>query len=122
MSSLNRNQTWTLVPRSHTACVLSNRRVFRRKHIVLDHGREGVKFIARLVTSGFQQVGGINYIETFAFVVRVSTLRLFLSIEATENLELDQINVKTAFLNGDLNEEIENIHGTTTRFCNRMVP
>ena len=64
------------------------------------------KYKARLVAKGFSQKKGIDYHETYSPVVRYESVRIFLSIVAAEDLELSQFDVKTAFLHGDLDEEI----------------
>jgi hypothetical protein len=61
---------------------------------------------ARLVSKGFQQVHGIDYDETFAPVVKMDSIRLALSIVETKGWEVHQMDVKNAFLHGDLSEEI----------------
>lgn len=106
MDSLYRNKTWSLVPREKGTNILSTKWVFRRKEDMADDGTERTKFKARLVCRGFEQIKGLDYDETFAPVVKFTTLRMLLGIVAIENLELHQMDVKTAFLNGDLKEEI----------------
>lgn len=106
LNSIRKNKTWILVPRHQAKNILSSRWVFRKKNMPGPHGGQTVKHKARLVTRGFQQKYGIDYEETFAPVVKFSTLRLFLALVAAENLELHQMDVKTAFLNGELEEEI----------------
>ena len=59
---------------------------------------------ARLVVKWFQQKGGIDYTEIFSPVVKMSTIKLILGMVAAENLHFEQLNVKTAFLHGDLEE------------------
>lgn len=61
---------------------------------------------ARLVVKGFSEKYGIDYKATFAPVIRYESVRLLLAIGATINSEVHQMDVKTAFLNGDLEEEI----------------
>ncbi|PSR73944.1 hypothetical protein PHLCEN_2v10251 [Hermanssonia centrifuga] len=64
------------------------------------------KYKARLVAQGFTQVKGIDYTETFAPVAKFISIRTLLSLAAKLDLEIHQMDVKSAFLNGDLDEEI----------------
>nr|GEV88101.1 zinc finger, CCHC-type [Tanacetum cinerariifolium] len=64
------------------------------------------KFKARLVIQGFRQKEGIDYFDTYAPVSRITTIRLMLALEAIHNLVIHQMDVKTTFLNGDLDEEV----------------
>jgi hypothetical protein len=64
------------------------------------------RYKARLVARGFSQVAGQDYGETFAPVAKFSSFKLVLALAASLKLELDQLDVKTAFLQGDLEEEI----------------
>nr|GEU68392.1 hypothetical protein [Tanacetum cinerariifolium] len=62
------------------------------------------KFKARLVIQGFRQKEGIDYFDTYALVARITTLRLLLALAAIHNLVIHQMDVKTTFLNGELDE------------------
>ena len=62
------------------------------------------KYKARLVAKGFTQKKGIDYFDTYSPVTRITTIRTLLALAS--NLIIHQMNVKTAFLNGDLDEEI----------------
>ncbi|KAE8711123.1 hypothetical protein F3Y22_tig00110303pilonHSYRG00264 [Hibiscus syriacus] len=102
MDSLMSNQTWELAELPPGKKALHNKWIYRIK---VEH--DGSKrYKARLVFKGFQQKEGIDYNEIFSPVVKLSTIRLVLKIVAAENLHLEQLDVKTAFLHGDLEEEI----------------
>ena len=81
---------------------LHNKWVYRIKN---EH--DGSKhYNAKLVVKGFQQKEGIDYTEIFSPVVKLSTIRLILGMVATKNLHLEQLDVKTAFLHGDLEKDL----------------
>ena len=64
------------------------------------------KFKARLVAKGFTQKQGIDYFDTYAPVARIATIRLLISLTSIYNLVIHQMDVKMAFLNGELEEEV----------------
>ena len=64
------------------------------------------KYKARLVIKGYKQQEGLDYFDTYSPVTRINSIRMVLAIAALRNLEVHQMDVKTAFLNGDLDEEI----------------
>ncbi|GJR44335.1 calcineurin B-like protein 4 [Tanacetum coccineum] len=64
------------------------------------------KYKARLVIKEFRQCEGLDYFDTYSLVMRITSIRMILAIAALRNLEVHQIDVKKAFLNGDLEEEI----------------
>lgn len=103
LSSLRAHGVYELVKKPQGVQPLENKWVLKRKR-----GKDGSveRYKARLVAKGFRQREGIDYNEVFAPVARHVTLRVLLAIVATQDLELEQIDVKTAFLNGDLEEEI----------------
>jgi hypothetical protein len=102
MKSLEKNKTWLLTKLPSGKKALQNKWVFRVKD---EH--DGTKrYKARLVVKGFQQKEGIDFNEIFSPVVKMTTIRLVLSIVAAEGLHLEQLDVKTTFLHGDLDEDI----------------
>ena len=64
------------------------------------------KYKARMVIKGYKQKEGLDYFDTYSPVTRISSIRMLIAIAAIHNLEIHQMDVKTAFLNGDLDEEI----------------
>ena len=64
------------------------------------------KYKARLVIKGYKQKEGLDYFDTYSLVTRISSIRMLIAIATIHNLEIHQMDVKTAFLNGDLDEEI----------------
>uniref|UniRef100_A0A803QIL4 Reverse transcriptase Ty1/copia-type domain-containing protein n=1 Tax=Cannabis sativa TaxID=3483 RepID=A0A803QIL4_CANSA len=104
MTSLTKNKTWYLVRRPKGQRVIGCKWVYRHKDGIL--GVEKARFKARLVAKGFSQREGANYNEIFSLVVKHISIRLKLSIVVINDLELEQLDVKTAFLHGDLEENI----------------
>ncbi|GKC93821.1 zinc finger, CCHC-type containing protein, partial [Tanacetum coccineum] len=98
MDSIMSNNTWVLVD-----LPLGCKWIFKRKLKV-----DGTikKFKARLVIQGFRQKPGIDYFDTYALVARISTIRLPIAMASIHNQIIHQIDVKTAFLNGELEEGV----------------
>ena len=67
---------------------------------------EVIRNKARLVAQGYSQQEGIDYIETFAPVARLEAIRLLISYTVNHNITLYQMDVKSAFLNGIISEEV----------------
>ena len=98
-----RNEVWTLVPRTNQMNVIGTKWVFRNKS---DDSGVITKNKERLVAKGFNQAEGIDYNETFAPVARLEAVRLLLAFACMSGFKLFQMDVKSAFLNGFVNEEI----------------
>ena len=64
------------------------------------------KYKARLVVKGNRQTEGVDYFDTYSLVTKITSIQMLIAIAALYNLEIHQIDVKTAFLNVDLNEKI----------------
>ena len=103
VNSLIKNHTWDLVPRPENRQVVSNKFAFKHKK---DERAIIVRLKARLVARGFSQIYGIDYLDTYAPVVKLASIRILLAIAAIFDLEIHQMDVVTAFLAGDLEEEI----------------
>ncbi|KAL4347437.1 hypothetical protein GQ457_17G004910 [Hibiscus cannabinus] len=104
MESLQKNQTWELVRLPEGKKAIGCKWVYKRKPAVSE--KEGEKFKARLVAKGFSQQKGVDYDEIFSPVVRHTSIRAVLALVASSDLHLEQMDVKTAFLHGDLEEQI----------------
>ena len=83
--------------------LLSSKWVFKRKR-KLDGSID--KYKARLVIKGYKQTEGLDYYDTYSPMTRINSIRMVLVISTLRNCEVHQMDVKTAFLNGDLDEEI----------------
>ncbi|UYV72131.1 hypothetical protein LAZ67_9001917 [Cordylochernes scorpioides] len=101
--SLIENKTWELVDPPKGQNVIGSKWAFRRKYSS-DGSLERYK--ARLVAKGYSQKYGIDYEETFTPVVRHSTIRTVLALAVEYDLLVHQMDVQSAFLNGDVKEEI----------------
>ncbi|KAL4561507.1 hypothetical protein LXL04_033674 [Taraxacum kok-saghyz] len=103
MSSILENNTWVLSNLPPGSKALGCKWIFKKKMNV-----DGTidKFKARLVIQGFRQKPGVDYFDTYTPVVRISTIRLLIALASIHNLVIHQMDVKTAFLNGELDEEV----------------
>ena len=102
MDSLMHNQTWDLVKLPTGKTTLQNKWVYRLKEE--DGGKQRHK--SKLVVKGFAQKKGIDFDEIFSPVVKMTSIRTILSLVAAEDLHLEQLDVKTTCVHGDLEEEI----------------
>ncbi|XP_015119540.1 uncharacterized protein LOC107042851 [Diachasma alloeum] len=103
LDALEANKTWELFEKPEGREVISCKWVYRIK-TAPDSTQQ--RYNARLVVRGFSQCAGIYYKETFTPVVRRNTIRVMLAVAAIKALEILEFNIKTAFLNADLEEEI----------------
>ena len=103
LDALTKNHTWDMVTLPLGQFVVSCKWIYKIK-THFDGSIERYK--ARLVIKGFTQEYGIDYEETFTPVARISSVRALLAVAATSKWDLFQIDVKNAFLNGDLSEEV----------------
>ncbi|GJU80744.1 zinc finger, CCHC-type containing protein [Tanacetum coccineum] len=103
MDSIMGNNTWVLTNLPLSCRPLDYKWIFKRK-LKVDGTVE--KFKARLVIQGFKKKSGIDYFDTYALVARISTIRLLIAMALIYSLIIHQIDVKTAFLNSELNEEV----------------
>ena len=117
--SLLANKTWSLVEPPPDRNVLKGRWVFKYKR-----GPAGtiLRYKARWVVKGYEQQQGIDYADTFASVVKPMSYKALFAIAASLDLEIEQMDVKTAFLYGTLDEEIfveqpEGLEDGTGRVC-----
>jgi len=100
---LKKNQTWELVDRPQHKKAIGVKWIFRTK---LNSDGSVNKYKARLVVKGYAQMFGVDFSETFAPVARMDTIRMLLALAAQKGWTLHQMDVKSAFLNGYLEEEI----------------
>ncbi|KAK2382297.1 putative mitochondrial protein [Trifolium repens] len=103
LNQFKRNEVWNLVPPPPNHQVIGTRWVFRNK---LDENGVIVRNKARLVAQGYNQEEGIDYEETYAPVARLEAIRLLLAYACNMNFKLYQMDVKSAFLNGYISEEV----------------
>ncbi|XP_075645414.1 uncharacterized protein LOC142616443 [Castanea sativa] len=98
-----RNDVWELVPRPKDTYVIGTKWIFKNK---INKDGEVVQKKSRLVAQGYTQVEGLDFDESFALVARLESIRILLSIACITNFKLYQMDVKSAFLNGLLHEEV----------------
>ena len=116
-----KNDVWEVVPRPTGKSVVTSRWIYKIKH---DADGSVDKYKARFVACGFTQKEVIYYDKTFSLVVRYTTIRTIISLATIFRWKLHQMDVKTTFLNGKIEEEVyieqpEGFvtHGKKTHVC-----
>ncbi|GJS00557.1 retrovirus-related pol polyprotein from transposon TNT 1-94 [Tanacetum coccineum] len=99
----DRLDVWELVPPPDSAMIIALKWIYKVK---LDEYGDVLKNKARLVAKGFCQEEGLDFEESFAPVARLEAIRIFIANAASKNMTVYQMDVKTAFLNGELKEEV----------------
>ena len=103
LQSIKDNQTWCLCDLPPGRKYIGTKWVFKMKR---DGNNNPMRYKTRLVAKGYSQIAGINFDKTFAPVVRIESIRCLLAFAAFFNLDIKQIDCKTAFLNGNSDLEI----------------
>ena len=103
IQQIEKNKTWSLVPRREDKNVIGTKWVFRNK---LDENGEVTRNKARLFCKGYAQEEGIGYGETFSLVATMKGVRILLAYTSYKVFKVYQMDVKSRFLNGILEEEV----------------
>lgn len=103
IKSIEKNETWSLVELPKGAKTVGVKWVYRTKSN--EHG-DLVKHKARLVTKGYSQRYGIDYLEVYFPVARIETVRTIVALAAQQRWNIYQLDVKSVFLHGQLKEEV----------------
>lgn len=119
MNSLKENNTWILVDRPANCKTLNAKWIFVKKKNLAG---ETIRYKARFVAKGCAQKYGIDFNETYAPVIRYSSIRYLMALAVKNDLKIDQMDVTTAYLHGELEEEIyieqpEGYNDQTNRVC-----
>ncbi|KAL9259268.1 Retrovirus-related Pol polyprotein from transposon RE1-like protein [Drosera capensis] len=103
LNKFERNEVWYLTPRPKNYLVIGCKWVFRNKS---NENGIVIRNKVRLVAKGYSQEEGIDFDETFAPIARLEAIRMFLAYTAYQGFKVYQMDVKSAFLNGKLQEEV----------------
>ena len=103
MDSLQSNKTWKLVDLPTGCKTIGCKWVLKRK-LKADGSVE--KYKARLVAKGFRQKENIDFFDTYSPITRITSIHVLFAIAAIHDFIIHQMDVKTTFLNGDLEKEI----------------
>eukprot|EP00253_Pinus_taeda_P001740 PITA_01740 len=103
LEQIEKNNTWEFVSRPHDKNIIGTKWIFKNK---LNENGEVIRNKARLLCKGYAQQEGIDFEETFAPVARLEAIRMFLALSSFQKFKVYQMDVKSAFFNGDLEEEV----------------
>jgi hypothetical protein len=103
LDRIEKNDTWELVPRPKNKNVIDTKWGFKNK---LNEDGHVTRNKTRLVCKGYAQIEGINFEETFAPIDRMEAIRFLLAYACSKNVKVYQMDVKSSFLNGELEEEV----------------
>ncbi|GKB96843.1 retrovirus-related pol polyprotein from transposon TNT 1-94 [Tanacetum coccineum] len=103
LNQFERNKVWTLVPKPYGKTIIGTKWIWKNK---MDENEIVIKNNARLVAQGYNQWEGIDYEETFTPMARLEAIRIFLAYAAYMGFMVYQMDVKSAFLNGKISEEV----------------
>ncbi|UYV75200.1 hypothetical protein LAZ67_12002864 [Cordylochernes scorpioides] len=119
LNSLEKNNVWELTPLPKDKKIIGCKWTYKQK---LNSKGEIERYKARLVAKGFNQKFGRDYEETFAPIVKHSTIRAFLAASVYKGMKVNHLDVKTAFLHGDLDKELymELPEGLHTKQTNKV--
>ena len=101
LDQIEKNDTWELVPRPKNKNVIDTKWVFKNK---LNEDEQVTRNKDRLVCKGYRQVEGIDFEETFSPVSRMEAILFLLAYAFSKNIKMYQMDVKSYFLNGELEE------------------
>eukprot|EP00253_Pinus_taeda_P027816 PITA_27816 len=103
LEQIEKNNTWELVPRPNDKNVIGTKWILKNK---LNENGDVIRNKARLVCKGYAQQEGIDFEENFAPISRFEAIRMFLALSSFQKFKVFQMDVKSAFLNADLEEEV----------------
>ena len=103
IEAIERNNTWELTDLPSGGKTIGVKWIFKTK---LNENGEVDKYKARLVAKGYNQQYGVDYVEVFAPVARLETIRIVISLAAQKDWMIYQLDVKSAFLHGEIHEEV----------------
>lgn len=104
IESLHKNGTWSFVKPPSGKRIVGYKWVFKKKDGI--PGIEDARYKAQLVAKGYSQVQGVVFNDIFSPVVKHSSIHVLLALVVMYDLELEQLDVKTTFLHGELEEQI----------------
>ncbi|GJU52598.1 putative reverse transcriptase domain-containing protein [Tanacetum coccineum] len=103
LNQFKSNDVWSLVPPPNNQTIIGTKWVFKNK---LDENGVVSRNKARLVAQGYNQQEGIDFDETYALIARLESIRILLAYACAHDFKLFQMDVKSVFLNGFINEEV----------------